>query len=59
MHDINGRSAPATDKMIKELIDQGYNFVTVSELMEFSGIDMWAGYIYTDANHEKRTTFCN
>ena len=59
MHDINKRSAPATEKIINKLINQGYNFVTVSELMEFSGIDMWAGYIYTDANHEKRTTFCN
>lgn len=59
MHDIHTKSASAIEDVIKYLQDNGYNLVTVSELMEFCDVDMWAGYIYTDANHEKRTTFCN
>lgn len=59
MHDINTKSSAALDEIIKYLISNNYNIVTVSELMEFCDVDMWAGYIYTDANHEKRTTFCN
>ena len=59
MHDINTKSSTALDEIIKYLISNNYNLVTVSELMEFCDVDMWAGYIYTDANHEKRTTFCN
>jgi len=59
MHDINTKSSAALDEIIKYLLSNNYNIVTVSELMEFCDVDMWAGYIYTDANHEKRTTFCN
>jgi hypothetical protein len=59
MHDINTKSAAAIEEIIEYLLIKGYNLVTVSELMEFCNVDMWSGYIYTDANHEKRTTFCN
>jgi len=59
MHDINTKSPNAIEEIIIYLKNSGYNIVTVSELMEFCDVDMWAGYIYTDANHEKRTTFCN
>ncbi len=59
MHDINTKSPSVINEIIIDLKNKGYNIVTVSELMEFCDVDMWSGYIYTDANHAKRTTFCD
>ena len=35
MHSIYGSSAEATERLVPELIDQGYQFVTVSELLQY------------------------
>ena len=35
MHSIYGSSAEATERLVPELVDQGYQFVTVSELLQY------------------------
>ncbi len=49
MHDIYSPTASASESVIPWLINQGYQLVTLSELMEYRGIDMRAGKIYYNA----------
>lgn len=49
MHDLYGSTAKATETIVPWLISQGYQLVTVSELMQLKGIDMQPGQVYTKA----------
>ncbi|MEE1320635.1 MAG: polysaccharide deacetylase family protein [Acutalibacteraceae bacterium] len=49
MHDIHAPTATASETIIPWLINQGYQLVTVSELMEYRGIKMRAGTTYYNA----------
>ena len=49
MHDLYGSTATATETIVPWLISQGYQLVTVSELMQLKGIDMQPGEVYTRA----------
>ena len=57
MHDIRKNSPGMIDDLMVWLEDNGYQCVTVSELMEFRDVRMSAGYIYLSANDTDRTTF--
>jgi len=46
LHDIHERTLEATRSIVPSLIEQGFQFVTVSELMHFSGITLVPGEIY-------------
>ena len=39
MHDIYSETAKAVEDIVPELIDEGYQLVTVSELLKSLGID--------------------
>lgn len=49
MHDLYGSTATASEHVIPWLIKEGYQLVTVSELMAVKGIDAKAGNLYTCA----------
>jgi len=49
-HDLYGSTADAMERIIPELIAQGYQLVTVSELMYYSNTILEAGVIYYDGN---------
>lgn len=49
MHDIYSATAEASEKIIPWLIEQGYQLVTVSELMEYRGKNMTSGNTYYNA----------
>lgn len=49
MHDLYSPTAQATKTIVPWLIDNGYQLVTVSELMYYRGIDMKAGSVYRSA----------
>lgn len=49
MHDLYGTTAAATEVLVPWLVNQGYQLVTVTELMELKGIYMEAGGFYTQA----------
>lgn len=49
MHDIHMPTAVASETIIPWLINQGYQLVTVSELMEYKGIKMHSGTTYYNA----------
>ena len=49
MHDLYGSTATATETIVPWLISQGYQLVTVTELMQLKGIDMQPGQVYTRA----------
>lgn len=46
MHELYETSVEAVETVIPLLIEQGYQLVTVSELMEAKGIEMQAGEVY-------------
>lgn len=46
MHDLYSTTADAVEYLIPYLIEQGYEFVTVSELFERRGIELEAGEAY-------------
>ena len=46
-HDLVGQTAAAMERIIPELIDQGYQLVTISELFALSGKEPEAGRIYS------------
>lgn len=46
MHDLYGSTANATKEIVPWLIKNGYQLVTVSELMEAKGIELKKGKIY-------------
>ena len=45
-HDLYGTTADAMERVIPELLSAGYQLVTVSELMYYSGKTMEAGVVY-------------
>ena len=47
-HDLYGSTADAMERVIPELIAQGYQLVTVSELMYYSGKTVEAGVVYNN-----------
>ncbi len=50
MHDLYGSTAEATETIVPWLISEGYQLVTVSELMDLKGIDMKDGSVYFSAS---------
>ena len=50
MHDIHSPSIDSADRIITSLIKDGYQLVTVSELLEFSDVDLDNNFVYTSAN---------
>jgi len=46
LHDIHKRTLDATKRLVPSLVEQGFQFVTVSELMHFSDITLAPGKIY-------------
>ena len=49
MHDLYGSTGNATEEIVPWLIENGYQLVTVSELMAVKGIDVQAGQLYNNA----------
>lgn len=49
MHDLYAPTASATETIVPWLIKNGYQLVTVSELMYYRGITMKPGYVYRSA----------
>lgn len=49
MHELYQSSVEAVETVVPLLIEQGYQLVTVSELMEAKGIEMQAGEVYHSA----------
>jgi len=49
MHDLYGSTASATETIVPWLVKEGYQLVTVSELMAVKGIDAEAGKLYNNA----------
>lgn len=49
MHDLYSSTADATKTIVPWLIDNGYQLVTVSELMYYRGVNMKPGNIYRSA----------
>lgn len=56
MHDIHSASIDAAIQVIPQLINQGYQLVTVSEMADAKGIVMKNGTIYTDFCPEDDST---
>ena len=50
MHDIHSSTVDAAIQLIPQLIENGYQLVTVSEMAEARGITMENGVAYTDFN---------
>lgn len=50
MHDVYEPTAQAVAIVVPKLIEQGYQLVTVSELMKYKGIEMESGVTYRSAN---------
>ncbi len=49
MHDLYGSTGAATEEIVPWLIKNGYQLVTVSELMAVKGIDVQKGQLYNSA----------
>ena len=47
MHDLYNATGNATEEIVPWLVEQGYQLVTVSELMAVKGIDVQSGKLYT------------
>ncbi len=50
MHDLYGSTAEATKTIVPWLVNEGYQLVTVTELMQLKGIDMKDGSVYYSAS---------
>ncbi len=50
MHDLYGSTATATEQIVPWLVKNGYQIVTVSELMQLKGVNMKAGTVYYSAS---------
>ncbi len=50
MHDLYGSTAEATKTIVPWLVKEGYQIVTVTELMQLKGIDMKDGAVYYSAS---------
>lgn len=48
MHDIYGSTSQAVKVIVPELIKQGYQLVTISELYELKGMTLEAGIVYRE-----------
>ena len=46
MHDLYDSTADATEEILPWLVAEGYQIVTVSEMMAVKGIDMQPGEVY-------------
>ncbi|MDO4488559.1 MAG: polysaccharide deacetylase family protein [Eubacteriales bacterium] len=46
MHELYGATADATEIVVPELINQGFQLVTISEMAQFKGIQLGANQIY-------------
>lgn len=53
MHDLEMSTAESCEKLIPELVEQGYQLVTVSELLRINGIEPEAGVKYYSAAQSK------
>ena len=49
MHDLYGSTGNATETIVPWLVKNGYQLVTVSEMMAVKGIDVKKGNLYTCA----------
>jgi peptidoglycan/xylan/chitin deacetylase (PgdA/CDA1 family) len=49
-HDLHGTTVEAMDRVIPALLAKGYQLVTVSELMQYSGKTLQPGVLYTSGN---------
>ncbi len=49
MHDLYGSTAEATEEILPWLVEEGYQIVTVSEMMAVKGIEMQPGEVYFNA----------
>ena len=50
MHDIYSATANSLEITIPKLLDEGYSFVTVSELFYYKDIELSQGKVYGNAN---------
>lgn len=50
MHDIYRATANSLELIIPKLLEDGYQLVTVSELLHYKGINIEKGKVYSDAN---------
>lgn len=50
MHDLYGSTATATENIVPWLVNNGYQLVTVSEMMQVKGVDFKAGKVYSRAS---------
>lgn len=50
MHDIYSATANSLEKVIPELLESGYQLVTVSELLYYKGVEMKEGEVYSHAH---------
>lgn len=49
MHDLRPETAAAVEKIVPQLLEQGYKLVTVSEMFEAKGIELTMGKSYRKA----------
>lgn len=54
MHEIYSESVQAAQSVLPQLIDRGFQLVTVSEMMEIKGIQLENGVVYRSANHSDK-----
>jgi len=54
MHDRKSNVAKSTELMIKWLVENDYEIVTVSELMERKGVELTAGKVYYSSKRVKK-----
>ena len=50
MHDLYASTASATENIVPWLVNNGYQLVTVTEMMQVKGVDFKAGKVYTKAS---------
>ena len=50
MHDLYGSTAEATKTIVPWLVNEGYQLVTVTELLQLKGIDIEDGSVYFSAS---------
>ena len=50
MHDLYASTASATESIVPWLVNNGYQLVTVTEMMQVKGVDFKAGKVYTKAS---------
>ena len=46
MHGIYTSTAEAVEKLVPELIEKGYQLVTVSEMAKYKGVTLKSGKVY-------------